>query len=246
MDENGDAPEHPFMRWLDKLKGYDRTAFHFATWLVLFGALFTSAGWSIGSLFQCTLFDFLDKLGWSLMQLGGAVYIVNYLLAKARSKVFKPLIEEAQFDLKQLTQTALNPRFLIGPLQQLGKEEPMNVLKLDHRRRTRRAIIQSNRRDTILRASVAVQHDQGTLDLASAIINAIKAEDLAARYLISAAYDPAYCQELPEKLHALREAYQELNTFDHFANHIEVQAVIDAIPPAIARLTPSSTDPTAP
>ncbi|EAP89161.1 hypothetical protein OA2633_00170 [Oceanicaulis sp. HTCC2633] len=246
MDENGDAPEHKWVRWRKQLQSHDRRTFMLGGWLTLIGILLISAGWFTGIVAPNPISAFLDKLGWAAFQLGAAVILVNFLLARARAEAFKPLITEAQFELKQLTATALNPIFLKGPLQSLGRGEPMDVRKLDQRLRDRRELIRSHRRDTILRTGVAVQHDQVTLDMASAILDAINAEDDAARYLISAAHQPVYLKSLPVKLETLQQAYKKLNTFEHFAMQSEVQSVIDAIPAAIDRLNQNSAAPDAP
>lgn len=246
MDEDDDAPEHPWVRWLNKLKGYDRTAFNAATWLVLAGSLFTTAGWSLSAHFQNLSFDLLDKLGWSLLQLGGAILIVNIILAKSRATSFKPLIEEAQFELKQLTAIALMPRFFIGPIKSLGQGTPVNTEKLDNRWRTNSKRAFKHRRDAILRAGIAFQHDPQTLEFATAILKAMDAEDSATLSLLFHAYDPKLSGRLVGDLRALQKAYKDLNTHNHLANWLEVQTVIDAIPVAIARISPSSADPAAP
>ena len=81
MDESGDAPEHPAVRWYRGQSAVEQFTIRLAAGLFGFGVFFAFTGWILG-LSDAFFSDGFDKLGWSLIQLGGAITVINLVLHK--------------------------------------------------------------------------------------------------------------------------------------------------------------------
>lgn len=84
MDENGDAPEHPWARWYRGLSAVERFTIQIAAGLFGGGVFLAAVGFGLHAV-ATPVSALLDRLGWSLIQLGGAIVVVQVVLHRRSS-----------------------------------------------------------------------------------------------------------------------------------------------------------------
>lgn len=92
MDETGDAPEHPWVRWYQGLSAVERFTIQIAAVLFGFGVFLAAVGFGLTSA-AAPVSALLDRLGWSLIQLGGAIVVVQVVLHRRSTAEQKHYIQ---------------------------------------------------------------------------------------------------------------------------------------------------------
>lgn len=92
MDENGDAPEHPWVRWYRGLSAAEQFTIQIAAGLFGGGVFLAAVGFGLTSV-AAPVSALLDRLGWSLIQLGGAIVVVQVVLHRRNAAEQKHYIQ---------------------------------------------------------------------------------------------------------------------------------------------------------
>ena len=116
MDENGDAPEHPAVRWYRGLPDAEQFTYRVGIGLMFAGGVLIALGFGTISTLS-TLSVLADKLGWSALQLGAAICIVQGVIHERSKSVNKPAIKRVWFELLGLYFDHSNTHILTSTLK---------------------------------------------------------------------------------------------------------------------------------